>query len=102
MSVAYTSVLGYPGYGEILGGIGIQSRYYKSNKFQNFFQILAGTNVFIPILKPSVGSNYSINEKYAAYLQLGKTISIGNANNENLSYDAYNIGFGITYRFSVK
>ncbi|MDF1877657.1 hypothetical protein JHD47_07470 [Sulfurimonas sp. SAG-AH-194-L11] len=98
-NVAYTEFLGYPGYGELLAGVGIQNKYSKSDNFQNFFQVLIGTNVQSMIVKPSIGTNYSINERYAIYGQIGKTLSIGT--DKSSSFDANNIGIGITYRFSI-
>ena len=103
ISVAYNEFAGYPGYGEALVGIGLQNRYKKSDKFQNFAQLLLGGNIHGVIFKPSVGTNYSINEKYALYAQLGYVSSINDANlyTKEKSLSAYSVGAGVTYRFSL-
>ncbi len=36
-SIAYNDFKEYPGYGELLAGIGIQNKYTKADDFQNFF-----------------------------------------------------------------
>ena len=102
-SIAYNDYQGYPGYGEALFGIGVQSKYLKSNKFQNFFQVLFGTNVHGIICKPSIATNYSLSERYALYAQLGYTTSVevGSLYRKNQSMRAYNLGVGVTYRFSL-
>jgi len=102
VSVAYNDFQTYPGYGEALLGIGVQNKYLRSNNFQNFFQILIGANVHGVILKPSIGTNYSLSDHYALHMQLGSTISVNNANLYRVgkSMSAYHIGIGLTYRFS--
>lgn len=102
-SVAYNEFLGYPGYGEILTGLGIQNNFSTTNSFQNFFQILIGANVHGIVLKPSIGFNYSLSDKLALYGQFGKTISLNKINlyPDNLRLSSYSIGLGLTYRFSL-
>jgi len=102
-SVAYNDFLGYPGYGEILTGLGIQSKFSTTKSFQNFFQILIGANVHGIVLKPSIGSNYSLSDNLALYGQFAKTISLNKVNlyPDNLRLSSYSIGLGVTYRFSL-
>lgn len=104
VSIAYNDFLGYPGYGELLAGIGIENRYIKSNNFQNFFQIMIGTNIHGIIVKPSIGTNYSLSDSYALFGQIGYTTSVNGINlyRENRSFSNYNIGLGLTYRFSLE
>ena len=104
VSIAYNDFLGYPGYGELLAGIGIENKYIKSNNFQNFFQILIGTNIHGVILKPSISTNYNLNDSYAIYGQLGYTMSVNGLNlyKENRSFSNYNMGLGLSYRFSLE
>jgi len=103
VSVAYNDFKGFPGYGEALFGIGVQSKYIQSNKFQNFLQLLIGTNVNGIIFKPSIATNYSLSDRYALYAQLGYTTSVevGSLYRKNQSMRAYNLGIGVTYRFSL-
>jgi hypothetical protein len=86
-----------------LAGVGIQNKYTQSDNFQNFFQMLIGPNIHGIILKPSIGTNYSISDNYALYGQLGKTISVNGLGLYKVghSFSAYNIGAGVTYRFSL-
>ncbi|PJA31486.1 MAG: hypothetical protein CO187_09145 [Zetaproteobacteria bacterium CG_4_9_14_3_um_filter_53_7] len=102
-SVAYNQFLGYPGYGEILTGLGIQSKFSTTRGFQNFFQILIGANVHGVILKPSVGFNYGLSDHLALYGQLAKTISLHQIKlyPDNLRFSSYSTGLGLTYRFSL-
>jgi hypothetical protein len=107
-SVAYNDFFGYPGYGEILAGLGVQNEFSASKSFQYFFQVLVGANVHSLLAKPSIGINYSLGDHLALYAQVGKTMSICKINVFDSSYDEYNerldtsfIGLGLTYRFSL-
>jgi len=102
-SIAYNQFLGYAGYGEILTGLGIQSKFSTTNSFQNFFQILIGANVHGIILKPSVGFNYGFSDHLALYGQLARTISLNKIKlyPDNLRFSSYSTGLGLTYRFSL-
>jgi hypothetical protein len=100
-SVAYNTFFGYPGYGEILTGLGIQNIFSATNKFQSFFQILAGANVMDTLIKPSVGINYSLSDNLALYSQLSKTKSMNKTVSGNTKFSSNSIGLGLTYRFSL-
>ncbi len=107
VSVAYNDFFGYPGYGEMLTGFGLQNKYASTNRFQYFCQVLIGVNVHSVLLKPSMGINYSLSDHFALYAQVGKTISLYKLDLYN-NFDQYNerlntsfIGIGLTYRFSV-
>lgn len=107
VSVAYNDFFGYPGYGEILTGVGLQNKFSETNRFQYFCQALIGVNVHSVLVKPSIGINYSVSDHFALYAQAGKTISLYKLNLYN-NFDEYNerlnanfIGIGLTYRFSV-
>ena len=102
-SVAFNEFVGFPGYGEILTGIGLQSKFSTANSFQGFLQILIGANVHGIILKPSVGVNYGLSDKLALYGQFGKTISLNKIGlyPDNQLFSSYSAGLGLTYRFSL-
>jgi len=102
-SVAYNAFLGYAGYGEILAGLGIQNKFSSTNSFQNFFQILIGANVHGIVIKPSIGSNYSLSDNLALYGQISKTISVNKMNlyPDKFRFSSYSAGLGLTYRFSL-
>ncbi|MEW6077158.1 MAG: hypothetical protein AB1724_05075 [Thermodesulfobacteriota bacterium] len=107
VSVAYNDFLGYPGYGELLTGLGRQNKFTETNRFQGFCQVLVGVNVLSILLKPSIGINYSLSDNLAIYAQIGKTLSVyklslhSNIDVDNERLDANHIGIGLTYRFSV-
>ena len=96
--VAYNAYLGYPGYGELLAGVGLQSKYRQGDRFQFFGQLLGGTNVHGLILNPGIGMNISLGDQLAVHASAGKTkaTSTGNGN-----FSATSLALGLTYRFSV-
>ena len=102
-SVATNDFLGYPGYGELLAGLGVQNKFVTTNRFQNFFQLLIGTNINNILLKASVGVNYGLNDNLALYGQLGKTISLNKWSQYayDMRVNSDSVGLGLTYRFSL-
>ncbi len=98
-SVAYNEYLGYPGYGEVVGGVGLQTRFDKTDRFQFFGQVLVGANPHGPILKGGVGLNYSVNERLAIYATAGQTLARFGAIGQKFRADY--AGIGVTYRFSI-
>jgi len=102
-SVATNDFLGYPGYGELSAGLGVQNKYDATNRFQNFFQVLIGTNINNYVLKASVGVNYSLTDNLALYGQLGRTISLNKWTQYayDMRVNADSVGLGLTYRFSL-
>lgn len=103
LAVASNAYLGYPGYGYLLLGGGVQTRRDKGERLQFFGQLLAGPNVHGLVLKPQVGLNIGLSEDLALYLQAGRTIGLGdygqNTNKQKLR--ANQIGIGLSYRFSL-
>ncbi len=97
-SIAYSAYLGYPGYGELLAGVGVQNRYAKGDRFQFFGQLLAGTNVHGLILKGGVGLNVGLSEQLAIHASAGTTHSIDRTDKV---FRADYAGLGLTYRFAV-
>lgn len=102
-SIAYTSYLGYPGYGEVLAGVGVQSKYVANKAFQTFAQLLVGTNVHGIIAKPAVGANLSLSDRLAIYGQVGGTVSLDRLGLYPKQYKSKSIsvGLGLSYRFSL-
>ena len=96
--VAYDAYLGYPGYGEMLVGVGLQTKYDKGDRFQFFGQLLGGTNVHGLIVKPGVGMNYTLSDRLALYASAGKTLA---TSSDNGNFRSTYVGLGLTYRFSV-
>lgn len=98
VAVAYDAYLGYPGYGEILAGVGVQDRYAKGDRFQFFGQLLAGTNAHGAIVKPGIGMNVGLDDRLALHASAGRTIG---TSSRNVSFRSDYFGLGLTYRFSV-
>jgi hypothetical protein len=102
VSIAYNEFLGFPGDGEILFGIGVQSAP-SDNKFHHFAQISIGPYVHGIMMKPSIGTNFSLNDKYALYARLSRVIPLIDSSpfGKKLPLKADSIGLGFTYRFSL-
>ncbi|HEY4079696.1 MAG TPA: hypothetical protein VGM81_03295 [Burkholderiaceae bacterium] len=102
-SIAYSRFLGYPGYGELLTGVGIQSRYSPDHGLQAFAQLLAGINIHGLVLKPAVGLNWGLSDRLALYAQAGKTFSVNEAHlyPRQYAFSATSVGLGLSYRFSL-
>ena len=96
ISVAYNAYLGNPGYGELLTGVGVQTRYDKDSRLQLFGQLLAGTNPHGAIAKYGLGLNYTVSDRLALYAVAGQTLPI-----DKDKFKSNYIGLGLTYRFSV-
>ena len=96
--VAYNAYLGYPGYGEMLVGAGLQNKYDRGDRFQFFGQLLAGTNVHGLILKPGIGMNYTLSDRLAVHASAGKTMA---TSSDNGNFRSTYLALGLTYRFSV-
>jgi hypothetical protein len=96
--VAYNAYLGYPGYGEMLVGVGLQNKYDKGDRFQFFGQLLGGTNVHGLILKPGIGMNYTLSDRLAIHASSGRTIA---TSSDNGNFRSTYLALGLTYRFSV-
>ncbi|NWG75595.1 MAG: hypothetical protein HXY24_13495, partial [Rubrivivax sp.] len=98
VAVAYNAYLGYPGYGEFLAGVGVQTKYHRGDRLQFFGQLLGGTNVHGPVLKAGVGMNYGLSDRLAIYVATGKTLA---ASPQAADFRADWAGLGMSYRFSV-
>lgn len=102
-SVAYSRFLGYPGYGEALTGLGLQTTHAADRPFQGFAQLVTGINVHGVIAKPAIGVNWGFSDRLALYAQVGKTFSVNVAHlyPDRYRFNATNVGLGLTYRFSL-
>ena len=102
-SVATSRYLGYPGYGEALAGLGLQTTHAAGQPLQAFAQLLAGINVHGVIAKPAIGVNYGLGDRLAIYAQVGRTTSVNVAHlyPERYRFSATHVGLGLTYRFSL-
>ena len=102
-SIAYDNYLGYPGYGEVLAGVGLQSKYAASDPVQTFAQLLIGTNIHGIIVKPAVGVNVGLSDRLAVYGQLGSTVSLDNLGlyPKQYRFRSTSVGLGLSYRYSL-
>lgn len=96
--VAYNAYLGFPGYGELLAGVGVQNKFNRNDRFQFFGQMLVGTNVHGLILQPGIGINLTLSERLALHASGGKTFA---ASSNNGNFRSTVLGLGLSYRFSV-
>lgn len=94
-AVATNAYLGYPGYGELLAGVGAQTRHAKDRPLQAFAQVLVGTNVHGAIVKYGVGLNLGLGDQLALYATAGQTRGL-----DAYRFKANQVGVGLSYRFS--
>ena len=97
-AVAYSAYLGYPGYGELLAGVGVQSQAKPVGGVQFFGQLMAGANVHGPAAKASLGLRYGLSDRLALHLAAGRIAARSSAGQR---FSADSVGLGLDYRFSV-
>lgn len=97
-SAAYNAYLGYPGYAEILGGLGVQTLAARGERLQAFGQVLAGANVHGKSAKASAGVRWLLDDRLALNFSVGR-IEARSAGGGHFRAD--NLAFGLDYRFSV-
>lgn len=101
-AVAYSDYLGYPGYGEMLAGVGIQTGTGTGtgteSKLQLFGQLMGGANVHGLGTKVSGGVRYLFNDRLSMHLAFGK---IATRNSAHQQFSASSLGIGLDYRFAV-
>lgn len=97
-SGAYTAYLGYPGYAEILGGIGLQTLALPGGRLQAYGQLMAGANVHGKAVKASAGLRYIFSERLAVNLSVGRIVARSASGGR---FSADNLGLGLDYRFSI-
>jgi len=95
---AYNAYLGYPGYAEILAGLGLQTRAAPGDRFQTFGQVLGGANVHGMAAKLSAGVRYILNDRLAVHLVAGHTEA---RKSGGVRFSADNVAVGVDYRFAV-
>lgn len=97
-SGAYTAYLGYPGYAEILGGLGAQTLTAPGERWQLYAQGLVGANVHGKTAKVSAGVRWLLDERLSLTAGLGRVVARGRTGGH---FEADNVSFGLDYRFSV-
>jgi hypothetical protein len=97
-AVATSDYLGYPGYGELLAGIGLESRIGPASRFQWFGQVMGGANVHGLGAKASGGLRWLIDDRLSLHLALG---AIETRKSDERRFSATSVGIGLDYRFAV-
>jgi hypothetical protein len=97
-SVAYTTYLGYPGYGELLAGIGVQSTAGGGERLQAFGELMAGTNVHGLAAKAGAGLRYALSDRVALRVAAGRTEARNAAGNR---FTANSVSLGLDYLFAL-
>lgn len=96
---------GYPGYGEVLAGAGVQTADRPGASCQAFAQLLIGANLFGIIVKPEAGLLWGVGRHAAVRLSAGRTLSLGAARSAEYPDDhrfrATTLSLGLSYRFSL-
>jgi hypothetical protein len=95
---AYSTYLGYPGYGELLLGIGLQSHLDHGDRLQAFGQLMAGTNVHGLAVKGSAGLRYGLSDRLALSMSAGRIVARSAAGNR---FVANSVSIGLDYLFST-
>lgn len=99
LSLATNDYLDFPGYGEILLGLGAQSKASPSSRWQWYAQLTAGPRLGGIIAKPQLGLNYRLSPHYAVYAQAGMSRSLSFATDSSMR--SFDLGLGLSYRFSL-
>lgn len=97
-SVAYNDYLGYPGYGELLAGLGLQTGAGPQDRWQVFGQLMGGANVHGLGYKVSGGLRYLLDDRLSVHLAAGH---IETRKSDGRRFSAHSLGIGLDYRFAV-
>lgn len=97
-AVAYNDYLGYPGYGELLAGLGLQSQAGPGDRLQFFGQLMGGANVHGLGYKVSGGLRYLFSPRLSVHVAAGHIETRGSGERH---FTAHSLGFGLDYRFAV-
>jgi hypothetical protein len=97
-AVAYSDYLGYPGYGELLAGVGLQTRAGPDTRMQFFGQLMGGANVHGLGFKGSAGLRYLLGDRLSVHLTAGH---IETRKSDGTRFSADSLGIGLDYRFAV-
>jgi hypothetical protein len=96
-AAAYRSYLGYPGYDEVLAGIGLQSHASPADRLQVFAQAMAGANLHGRAAKVSLGTRVILSDSLSLSLVAGRTAAQSASGNR---FSANSVAVGLETRFS--
>jgi hypothetical protein len=97
-AIAYTTYLGYPGNGELLAGVGLQTLAARGERLQGFAELMAGTNVHGLAVKAGAGLRWHVDERVALRVMAGHIQARSKAGNR---YVANSLSLGFDYLFSL-
>jgi hypothetical protein len=97
-SGAYNAYLGYPGYAEMLGGLGVQTLALPGDRWQAYAQGLVGANVHGRTTKLAAGMRWLLDDRLSLSAGAGRVWARGSSGGR---FEADNVSFGLDYRFSV-
>lgn len=97
-SIAYGPYQGFPGYGEVLAGIGVQTEYSPDQRLQYFAELMGGGSAHGLIVKAGVGANYGLSDRLAIRASLG---AAKGPSSDGRNFKTNSAGLGMTYRFSL-
>lgn len=95
---AYNAYLGYPGYAEILAGLGVQTAAGPGERVQIFGQMMGGANVHGKAAKLSAGVRYVLDDRLAVHVVAGHTEA---RKASDARFSAHNLAVGLDYRFAI-
>jgi len=111
IAAAATDFRGFAGYAEGFFGLGWQSRNFGNGRFQAFAQMMYGLNdvgvsgrhAVGPMIYPSLGLNYHLNDRLSLYGQIGAAYAIGHLMSPTITnrFENTSVGLGVTYRFAL-
>lgn len=93
-AISYQSYRGYPGYGEVSTGLGIQNKYTTETPLQFFGEIQLGANVQGAIARSTLGLDYALKEGFALRASVSQTYGQD-------GFRSTSFGVGLTSRFSL-
>jgi len=93
-AISYQPYRGYPGYGELTAGVGLQNRYTTGDALQYFGEVHIGANVQGAIGRYAIGADYTLREGLALRAAFSQTFGEDR-------FKATQISLGLTSRFSL-
>lgn len=104
---AINDYMGFAGYVEGFAGLGWESSPFLDGRLQGFGQVFVGVNDVVNnpglLASPAVGFTYNLDDRYALYGQVSRTVSVGHLiDPTNTSFfKSTSVGLGVSYRLGM-